>query len=36
MGWGPEIRKSARMCRQYQYLTNRGLTDTADKIVGLL
>ncbi|MGW2837239.1 integrase [Streptomyces sp. NPDC001493] len=34
MGWEPG--KSARMHRRYQHLTNRVLTDTADKIGGLL
>lgn len=34
MGWEPG--KSARMRRRYQHLTNRVLTDTADKIGGLL
>lgn len=33
-GWEPG--KSARMRRRYQHLTNRVLTDTADKIGGLL
>ncbi|BAG20685.1 site-specific integrase [Streptomyces griseus] len=34
MGWEPG--KSARMRRRYQHLTNRVLTDAADKIGGLL
>ena len=34
MGWEPG--KSARMRRRYQHLTGRVLTDTADKIDGLL
>jgi hypothetical protein len=34
MGWEPG--KSARMRRRYQHLTNRVLTDTADKVGGLL